>query len=144
MRETVDLVRPGATGAGIELVLDPRAPRTRARARARRSAPAGRPESPDQCPRRHAGRRPGLDAHARRATASDHLEVADTGHGIPDAQRKEIFEPFFSTKEPAEGTGLGLFIVSQIVHEHHGHIEVESEEGRGTSMRVTLPREGAA
>jgi signal transduction histidine kinase len=72
------------------------------------------------------------------------LEVSDTGHGIPAAHRKDIFEPFFSTKEPGHGTGLGLFIASQIVREHGGDIGLESEEGLGTTFRVTLPREGAA
>ena len=63
----------------------------------------------------------------------------DSGHGIPLAQRKHIFEPFFSTKEPGRGSGLGLFISSQIVRDHKGAIEVESEPGRGSTFRVVLP-----
>jgi signal transduction histidine kinase len=71
------------------------------------------------------------------------VEISDTGSGIPAEHRKDIFEPFFSTKEPGRGTGLGLFIASQIVREHGGDIALDSEEGRGATFRVTLPREGA-
>jgi signal transduction histidine kinase len=67
------------------------------------------------------------------------VEVRDTGQGIPLALQKQIFEPFFSTKEPGRGTGLGLFISAQIVRDHKGRIEVESEEGRGSAFRVFLP-----
>jgi two-component system NtrC family sensor kinase len=67
------------------------------------------------------------------------LEVRDTGQGIPPAHRAQIFEPFFSTKMPGRGTGLGLFISSQIVRDHKGVIEVESEPGRGSTFRVVLP-----
>jgi len=72
------------------------------------------------------------------------IEVRDSGHGIAPAQRKQIFEPFFSTKSPGRGSGLGLFISSQIVHDHQGRIEVESEPGRGSTFRVVLPAEGRA
>jgi signal transduction histidine kinase len=67
------------------------------------------------------------------------LEVSDSGRGIPAAQLKQIFEPFFSTKEPGRGTGLGLFISAEIVREHKGRIDVTSEEGHGTTFRVRLP-----
>jgi signal transduction histidine kinase len=67
------------------------------------------------------------------------VEVRDSGHGIGTAQRKSIFEPFFSTKAPGRGSGLGLFISSQIVRDHKGAIEVESEPGRGSTFRVVLP-----
>jgi len=67
------------------------------------------------------------------------IEVTDTGHGIPKAEQPRIFEPFFSTKEPRRGTGLGLFIVAEIVREHGGRIEVTSEPGQGSTFRVSLP-----
>ncbi len=67
------------------------------------------------------------------------LSVSDTGRGIPDEEQKRIFEPFFSTKEPGRGTGLGLFITAEIVREHKGRIEIESAEGRGSTFRVILP-----
>jgi two-component system, NtrC family, sensor histidine kinase HydH len=70
------------------------------------------------------------------------IEVSDTGCGIPAAHRKLIFEPFFSTGAEG-GTGLGLFVSSNIVQQHRGRIEVESEEGRGSTFRVTLPIESA-
>ncbi|HEV8310374.1 MAG TPA: ATP-binding protein [Methylomirabilota bacterium] len=70
------------------------------------------------------------------------IEVRDTGRGIPAAHRKQIFEPFFSTKESGQGTGLGLFISAQIVREHRGRIDVESEEGGGSTFRVVLPTNG--
>jgi len=67
------------------------------------------------------------------------LSVADTGCGIPAAVQQRVFEPFFSTKQPGQGSGLGLFISSQIVREHGGRIEIASEEGRGSTFRVVLP-----
>jgi two-component system NtrC family sensor kinase len=69
------------------------------------------------------------------------IEVRDSGQGIAPAHRKQIFEPFFSTKAPGRGSGLGLFISSQIVHDHRGRIEVESEPDRGSTFRVVLPAE---
>ena len=65
------------------------------------------------------------------------LEVADSGPGIPPEARERIFEPFFSTKK--KGTGLGLAICRQIVAGHGGELDFESEPGRGTTFRVTLP-----
>jgi PAS domain S-box-containing protein len=67
------------------------------------------------------------------------VEVKDDGTGIPRAIREKIFDPFFTTKPPGEGTGLGLSISYGIVHDHGGNIEVESEEGKGSLFRVTLP-----
>ncbi|TLY23314.1 MAG: GAF domain-containing protein [Nitrospirae bacterium] len=70
------------------------------------------------------------------------IEVTDTGCGIPPADLEHIFDPFYTTKHESqerEGTGLGLTIVHQIVHEHGGLIEVKSEPGRGTTFLVNLP-----
>ncbi|MDK1020583.1 MAG: ATP-binding protein [Candidatus Hydrogenedentes bacterium] len=65
------------------------------------------------------------------------LEVDDNGPGIPPGNRSQIFDPFFTTKP--NGTGLGLWIVYRLVESMHGVIVVESEVGRGTQFRVTLP-----
>ena len=73
------------------------------------------------------------------------IEVEDTGRGIPPELIGQIFDPFFTTKPVGQGTGLGLSVSYGIVQKHGGRIEVHSEPGKGTRMRVWLPishREG--
>ncbi|MBI4820824.1 MAG: hypothetical protein HY791_31455 [Deltaproteobacteria bacterium] len=67
------------------------------------------------------------------------LEVRDTGTGIAPEHLRLVFEPFFSTKGPSEGTGLGLPVTKMIVEEHGGRISVESS-GAGTIVRIGLPK----
>ncbi|OIQ98815.1 blue-light-activated protein [mine drainage metagenome] len=67
------------------------------------------------------------------------LEVSDTGTGIPPETLSRIWEPFFTTKGPDRGTGLGLSTVRGIVETHHGFVTVESRVGQGTTFRVYLP-----
>jgi PAS domain S-box-containing protein len=68
--------------------------------------------------------------------------VRDNGCGISAAHRENIFEPFFTTKEPGKGTGLGLAIARNVVMEHGGTIDIESEVGMGTTVYVDLPGAG--
>jgi CheY-like chemotaxis protein len=92
--------------------------------------------------------------HARLADASGHrcasckqklegryveIAVEDNGHGIPPEVLERMFEPFFSTKEVGRGSGMGLASVHGIVHEHGGHIVVDTLPGKGTTFRVELP-----
>ncbi|MCX5885020.1 MAG: ATP-binding protein [Proteobacteria bacterium] len=65
------------------------------------------------------------------------IEVKDTGPGIPAQELELIFTPFYTTK--TQGSGLGLSITHQIVEEHHGYIEVDSQGGSGTSFTINLP-----
>jgi signal transduction histidine kinase len=67
------------------------------------------------------------------------IRVDDTGCGIPPERLEKIFEPFFSTKERAGGTGLGMAIVEDIVRAHGAAIEIESAEGRGTTICLRWP-----
>jgi len=68
------------------------------------------------------------------------LMVSDTGYGIESHIMERIFDPYFTTKKPGEGTGLGLAVVHGIVNSHGGSILVESEIGKGTTFRVLLPK----
>jgi two-component system cell cycle sensor histidine kinase/response regulator CckA len=68
------------------------------------------------------------------------LRVSDTGRGMKNDVLKHIFEPFFTTKAQGKGTGLGLATVDGIIAKHGGFVEVESQEGEGTTFSVYLPR----
>ena len=80
--------------------------------------------------RRHPGVAPGHYAV---------LSVHDTGHGMDERTRSQVFEPFFTTREQGQGTGLGLSIVYGIVGQYGGHIVVDTVPLCGTTMRVYLP-----
>lgn len=77
--------------------------------------------------------------HVSTDMTSDHVVVSfrDTGGGISPENMRKLFQPYFTTKR--EGTGLGLMIVQRIVRDHGGEIEIESDLGRGATVRILLP-----
>ena len=80
-------------------------------------------------------------ASCRKRIAGDFVElvVRDNGPGMPPAVLERIFEPFYSTKPVGKGSGMGLAVVHGIVHEHGGHVIVDTVVGQGTAFRVLLP-----
>lgn len=89
------------------------------------------------------GERPGMRRLAAPAGAYIELVVKDSGHGIRPEIRDRIFEPFFTTKDKDKGTGLGLSSVYGILQQSGGDIELESELGNGTLLRVYFPLKAA-
>jgi two-component system NtrC family sensor kinase len=69
------------------------------------------------------------------------IRIKDTGAGIPRDILPKIFEPFFTTKEGEAGLGLGLSVVYGIVQRHNGKVDIDSEQGKGTTLTITLPRD---
>lgn len=67
------------------------------------------------------------------------VNIEDTGQGIPENKLEQIFNPFYTTKEPGKGTGLGLFIVRQIVEKNKGRISVKSKVNEGTVFTLEFP-----
>ena len=68
------------------------------------------------------------------------IEIADSGHGIPTDLLSRIFDPFFSTKGPGKGYGLGLAICLSLAESLGGSITVETKESKGSRFRVWVPR----
>ena len=80
-----------------------------------------------------------LAASVRVSDGAVVITISDSGKGIAKESHDKVFEPFFTTKD--KGTGLGLAIVFNIIRKHYGEIKVESEEGKGTTFMITMPRE---
>ncbi|NOX25508.1 MAG: response regulator [Deltaproteobacteria bacterium] len=72
------------------------------------------------------------------------LAFSDTGEGISPANLEKIFDPYFTTREEGEGTGLGLSVVHGIITNHKGRVQAESVQGQGATFTVTLPAYGGA
>ena len=68
-----------------------------------------------------------------------YIEVADNGCGMDTDTLKQIFDPFFTTKPVGQGTGMGMAIVYNVVKEHHGYVDVESEVNKGSLIRCVIP-----
>ena len=82
---------------------------------------------------------PELRVTTRRLEEQAEICIRDNGPGIPDELRERIFEPFVTTKNPGEGTGLGLSLTVDILTRHGGSIYLDTEEGAFTEMRIVLP-----
>jgi signal transduction histidine kinase len=138
-REVADLVQPGFTAAGVSLQVSaaPDLPTVWGHASQLQQVALNLiTNALDATP---AGGQVTVNTRASASSREVILEVADTGHGITEAQRKQIFDPFFSTKAPGKGTGLGLFVSARIVRDHKGELLVDSLEGRGSTFTLILP-----
>jgi len=80
-----------------------------------------------------------LKTHYQKASDRVIIEIEDTGQGIAGEHLKDIFKPFFTTKEIGRGTGLGLYISHEIIKRHGGSIHVRSELRQGTVVTMELP-----
>jgi len=141
-RNTAELVRPGLASAKIDLDVrvEPALPLVRGRQDQLQQVILNLlMNAIDATP---SGGRVEMTTRARPDQGEVEIEIGDMGLGISPADRKRIFEPFFSTKEAGRGTGLGLFITAEIVRDHKGRIEVESDAGHGSTFRVILTTVG--
>jgi len=80
-----------------------------------------------------------IQIHSFRDNSRVVFTVSDTGTGIPRHLRSRIFEPFFTTKETGRGKGLGLCIACQVVKDYRGKIDFQTEDGKGTIFKVSIP-----
>ena len=80
----------------------------------------------------------------KRGEESAQVRIKDNGDGIPDEVKEKIFQPFYTTKPTGEGTGLGLAMCNDIIRQHGGSIEVDTEPGQYTEMVITIPLETPA
>jgi len=90
---------------------------------------------------RHATYRDAVCASCRQPVAGEFVEIAvgDSGTGVPPEVQERMFEPFYSTKAVGHGSGMGLSMVHGIIHEHKGHLLLDSRPGEGTTIRILFP-----
>jgi signal transduction histidine kinase len=81
-----------------------------------------------------------LSVNAFRNNSKVILEVSDTGDGIEEENLDKIFDPFYTTKRPGEGTGLGLWLTYEIVKNYDGEISVHSKKGKGSTFTIKFNR----
>jgi signal transduction histidine kinase/PAS domain-containing protein len=82
-----------------------------------------------------------IEIHIAKELDCYRIDVRDTGPGIPPDRLKNVFDPFFTSKQEGMGTGLGLSIVRSLIHKMGARIEVSSTVGKGTEFRIFLPRQ---
>ena len=78
-----------------------------------------------------------IETHKKNKTFE--INITDNGKGIDSETQKKMFDPFYTTKDPGEGTGLGMSIVHSIIKEHKGEIDVNSQQGIGTQIHISIP-----
>jgi signal transduction histidine kinase len=81
-----------------------------------------------------------LTVNTSRSDGSFFITVGDTGVGVPPDKAGRVFDPFFTMK--SGGLGLGLALTKRVVEEHGGKVSFKSEEGRGSTVSITLPAAG--
>lgn len=139
VREAAELVQPGfaAGSVALELTADPELPPIRGHASQLQQVVLNLlTNALDATP---AGGRVTVTTRASAERTHVIVQVRDTGHGVPRERQKQIFDPFFSTKPPGRGTGLGLFVSARIARDHRGDLTVETAEGQGSTFSVILP-----
>jgi two-component system sensor histidine kinase RegB len=129
----------GRPGPLPQLVVDPSVARARARlpVRAFEQAIANLLDNAAEATQGRAASE--VRVQLLRARDELQLTVSDNGIGVPEPLLRRIGEPFFTTKEPGRGTGLGLYLARHVVEREGGEMRVESTEGRGTRVTLTVP-----
>ncbi len=136
----VDFVREDLAGRGVELVMElaPTDPIARLDAAQIRQCLINLLRNATDAVVAAGGGK--VSVRTRAAGSRVEIAVVDTGVGIPTEVLPKLFDPFFSTKDG--GSGLGLALTQQIVHDHHGELRVDSTVGRGTTFTVSVPAGG--
>jgi two-component system, sensor histidine kinase RegB len=136
---TVQRWQEGRPGPKPQLAIEPKAQKARARlpVRAFERAVANLLDNAAEATEGKAGR--SVRVSLSRSGDELRLTVADNGVGVPEPLLRRIGEPFFTTKEPGRGTGLGLYLARNVVERQGGEMRVESDEGAGTRVTLAVP-----
>jgi two-component system sensor histidine kinase RegB len=139
LEDAVQRWQEGRPGPRPQLAVDPAVARARARLplRAFERAVANLLDNAAEATEGRSARE--VRVQFLRARGELQLTVSDNGVGVPEPLLRRIGEPFFTTKEPGRGTGLGLYLARHVAERAGGEMRVESTEGRGTRVTLTVP-----